>query len=44
MYVPRSGKVKKVIKPGEMEFMMHAVAETNAESLIKKCKVYSRIL
>lgn len=43
-FLPRSGKVSKIILPGEMEFMMHAIADPNAETFTKKVNVSHRSL
>ena len=37
MYTPSSGHCTKVIQPGEMELIMHAIADPGADSFLKKC-------
>ena len=44
LYLPSSGRYSKVIQPGEMEFILHAIADTAAESFVKKVEVTHRYL
>lgn len=38
-YMPTSGSVTKVVQPGEVEFLMHTVADPGADTFIKRCTV-----
>lgn len=42
IFQPKLGKTSKIIQPGEMEFIMHAVADPAAESFVKKITVSHR--
>lgn len=44
IYQPKSGKCTKIIQPGEMESIIHIVADPAAESFIKKIQVSFRSL
>jgi len=39
LYLPSKGIVTKVIQPGEIEFLMHAIADTSFEAFTKKVTV-----
>ena len=44
MFVPKAGKVIKVIQPGAMEFLMHSISDPTCESFGKKCSVQARFV
>lgn len=31
LFMPKVGKVTKVVQPGEMEFLVHAIADPNKD-------------
>ncbi len=44
VYLPKSGIVTKVIQPGEMEFMIHVVADPSKETFSQKVTVDHRVI
>jgi hypothetical protein len=39
LFMPRVGKVTKVIQPGELEYLVHCIADPSADSFTRKCNV-----
>jgi hypothetical protein len=44
IYVPSSGKVTKVLDPGETKFMIHLIADPDEASFAKKCYISFKTL